>query len=62
VTLNTAGATHGDHFRIVREAGATGAFNLNIGTGPLKALTAAGQFADVTFDGTVWRLTGNGSL
>jgi hypothetical protein len=62
VTLNTAGATHGDHFRIVREAGATGAFNLNIGTGPLKALTAAGQFADVTFDGTAWRLTGNGSL
>lgn len=62
VTLNTAGATHGDHFRIVRESGATGAFNLNIGTGPLKALTAAGQFADVTFDGTAWRLTGNGSL
>lgn len=28
----------------------------------LKALTAAGQFADVTFDGTAWRLTGNGSL
>jgi hypothetical protein len=62
VTLNTTGASNGDHFRIVREAGATGAFNLNIGTGPLKALTAAGQFADVTFDGTAWRLTGNGAL
>jgi hypothetical protein len=62
VTLNTTGAFKGARFRIVREAGATGAFNLNIGTGPLKALTAAGQWAEVEYDGTAWRLTANGSL
>lgn len=62
VTLSTTGAYRGAKFRIVREAGATGAFNLNIGTGPLKALTAAGQWAHVEYDGTAWRLTANGSL
>ena len=61
VTLSTTGAYTGASFRIVREATATGAFNLNVGTGPLKAL-AAGTWCDVTFNGTAWQLTGYGSL
>lgn len=61
VTLSTTGAYNGAKFRIVRTAAATGAFNLNVGTGPLKAL-AAGQWCDVAFDGTAWMLTGFGSL
>lgn len=49
-------------FRVVRSANATGAFNLNVGTGPLKALTAAGQWCDVEADGTNYRLTAAGTL
>lgn len=62
VTLNTAGATSGSRFRIVRGAAATGAFNLNVGTGPLKALTAAGQWCDVEYDGAAWVLSAYGAL
>lgn len=62
VTLSTTGAFAGARFRIVRGAGATGAFNLDIGTGPLKSLTAAGQWADVEHDGTNWVLTAAGAL
>ena len=62
VTLSTTGAKAGDRFRIVRTAAATGAFNLNVGTGPLKALSAAGQWCDVEYDGSAWALVGYGSL
>ena len=58
VTLSTSSWT-GAKFRIVRTGG--GAFNLNVGTGPLKAL-AANTWADVEFDGSAWVLTGYGSL
>lgn len=61
VTLSTTGAVNGDRFRIVRTAAATGAFNVNVGTGPLKALAAA-TWAEVEFDGTAWLLTAFGSL
>ena len=61
VTLSTTGAYTGATFRVVRESTATGAFNLNVGTGPLKAL-AAGTWCDVAFNGTAWQLTGYGSL
>jgi hypothetical protein len=61
VTLSTLNQTPGFTFRIVRTAAATGAFNLNVGTGPLKALTA-GQWCDVTWNGSAWVLTGFGSL
>lgn len=61
VTLSTTGATSGTRFRIVRTAGATGAFNLNVGSGPLKAL-AAGQWCDVDYDGSTWLLAAFGSL
>jgi hypothetical protein len=61
VTLSTAGAYNGASFRVVRTAAATGAFNLNVGTGPLKAL-AAGQWCDVHYNGSAWVLTASGSL
>ena len=61
VTLSTTGAYTGASFRIVREATATGAFNLNVGTGPLKAL-AAGTWCDVAFNGTAWQVSAAGSL
>ena len=62
VTLSTTGAKSGDRFRIVRTAAATGAFNLNVGTGPLKAMAAAGSFCDVEYNGTAWILTAYGAL
>lgn len=61
VTLSTTGAYDGASFRIVRTGG--GAFNLNVGTGPLKAL-ATNTWAEFAYDGTAaaWRLTASGSL
>lgn len=60
-TLSTSGAYSGGRFRVVRTASATGASNLNVGTGPLKAL-AAGQWCDVEYNGSAWILTAFGSL
>lgn len=52
--------------RIVRGAGATGAFNLNVGTlaGTIKALTAAGQWCEIEPNqaGTAHILVASGSL
>lgn len=62
VTLSATNAKKGDSFRIVRSTAATGAFNINIGTGPLRVLTAAGQWCDVTHDGSAWIVTGAGTL
>lgn len=62
VTLSTTGATKGARFRVVRKATATGAFSVNVGTGPLKALTAAGQWCDVEYDGSAWFLSAYGAL
>jgi hypothetical protein len=59
VTLSTTNAVKGARFRIVRTAG--GAFNLNVGAGPLKALSA-NQWCDVEYDGSAWLLTAFGSL
>lgn len=61
VTLETDGAYNGAKFRIVRTAAATGAFSLNVGAGPLKAL-GAGEWCDVEFDGSAWVLTAHGTL
>lgn len=63
VTLATAGLQGGETFHIVRSAAATGAFNLNVGTGPLKAL-AAGQWCDVKYSASsaAWMLVRFGSL
>jgi hypothetical protein len=61
VTLPTTGVSNGRTFRIVRRTASTGAFNLNIGTGPLKAL-ATGEWCDVAYDGSAWVLTAFGSL
>lgn len=63
VTLLASSATqNGDSARIVRTTSCTGAFNINVGTGPLKALTAAGQWCDVQYNGTAWVLTAYGTL
>lgn len=59
VTLSTTNAINGARFRIVRTGG--GAFNLNVGAGPLKALAANG-WCEVEYDGTNWVLTANGTL
>jgi hypothetical protein len=61
ITLSTTNAQNGDRFRIVREAGATGASVLNVGTGPLKAL-AVSEWCEVEYDGAAWRLTAYGAL
>lgn len=61
VTLSTASAFNGARLRVVRTAAATGASNLNVGTGPLRAL-AAGQWCEVEYDGTAWFVSAAGSL
>jgi hypothetical protein len=61
VTLSTTYARTGARFRIIRTAAATGAFNLNVGTGPLKALPV-GSWCDVEYDGSAWFLAAYGTL
>lgn len=62
LALSTTGAVEGARFRVVRAATATGSFNLNVGTGPLKALAAASTWAEFSFNGTAWVLVAYGSL
>jgi hypothetical protein len=62
VTLSTTNVKNGDTFKIIRTASATGAYNLNVGTGPLKALSSAGEWCEVMYDGSAWILTQYGSL
>lgn len=61
VTLSTTGVWPGAKFEIARPA--TGAFNVNVGTGPLKAL-AAGTWCEVVYDGgaAAWVLGKYGAL
>lgn len=61
VTLSTTNAVNGAKFRVVRTAAATGAFALNVGTGPLAALDP-GEWCDVEYDGSAWILTAFGAL
>lgn len=54
-------AKKGDFFRIVRPVG--GAFNLVLSDGGAWQVNlAANKWADVVFDGALWRLTAYGSL
>lgn len=64
VTLSTTGAYNGARFRILRKATCTGAFNINVGTGPLKAMGTPGSFCDVEYHGatSAWILTAYGTL
>jgi hypothetical protein len=57
VTL--AAGKRGNRFKVVRPA--AGAFNLNVGAGPLRTLAAA-QWAEVEHDGTAWQLVAAGEL
>lgn len=59
VTLNTTNAFAGARFLITRTGG--GAFNLNVGTGPLKAL-ATNTWAEFKYDGSAWYLAAYGAL
>lgn len=59
VTLSTTGAVVDQKFRITRTG--AGAFNLNVGTGPLKALIT-NTWAEFVFDGTAWYLAAYGAL
>lgn len=59
VTLSTTGATRDTVWRITRTG--SGAFNLNIGTGPLKALVQ-NTWAEVRFDGSAYYLSAYGAL
>lgn len=59
ITLSTTGATLGDRFKITRTG--SGAFNLTIGTGPLKSLVQ-NTWCEVTYDGSAWKLTAYGAL
>lgn len=59
LTLSTSGAVTGAVQRITRTG--SGAFNLNVGTGPLKALTT-NTWCTVTFDGSAWYLSSYGAL
>lgn len=52
VTLSTTGAVKGARWRIVRTGSG---FNLNVGTGPLKALVQ-NTWAEFVYDGTAWFL------
>lgn len=61
VTLSGTGVYNGAKFRIVRTAASTGAFTLDVGTGPLKSL-AVGQWCEVEYDGAAWMLTAFGAL
>lgn len=51
-------------YRVVRQAGATGAFNINVGAGPLKALSAASTWCEVQWSAPAgaWVLTGAGAF
>lgn len=59
VTLSTTGARAGHRFRITRTG--SGAFNLNVGTGPLKALIQ-NTWCEVVYDGSAWYLSAYGAL
>lgn len=61
VTLSTTGVYDGAAFRVTRTGG--GAFNLNVGTGPLKAMTT-NTWADFVYDatGAAWKLAAYGAL
>jgi hypothetical protein len=59
ITLSTTAVYSGCTFRIARPA--SGAFNLSVGSGPLKAL-AAGTWCEVVYDSFQWRLAAYGAL
>lgn len=59
VTLSTTGARAGARFKITRTG--SGAFNLQIGTGPLKNLIQ-NTWCEVVFDGSAWYLAQYGAL
>jgi hypothetical protein len=60
ITLSATSPINGATFRVVRAPTATGASAIDVGG--LKSLAAASTWAEVTYDGTAWRLIGYGTL
>jgi hypothetical protein len=60
MTLPTTGLVAGRTRHTITRTGG-GAFNLNVGTGPLKALST-NQWCEVVWDGAAWYLAAFGSL
>lgn len=58
VTLSTTGAYEGLRRRITRTG--LGAFNLNIGAGTALTALAPGEWAEVVYDGSAWKLAARG--
>lgn len=56
VTLPSSGVKNGDWFSIYRTENATGAFNVNVGSGPLVALNAVKMGCIVRHNGSAWML------
>jgi hypothetical protein len=60
--LPSAGLYAGQRRKVIRTAAATGAFNVNIGTGPIKALGTAGTFAHLLYTGSAWICEATGNI
>jgi hypothetical protein len=54
VTLSTSGAVAGSEFVVTRGAGATGAYKISVGTGPLIDLLEVGDWVRVKYSGSTW--------
>jgi hypothetical protein len=61
VSLPTNGLYAGLRYTIIRTANCTGAFNVTIGTGPVKSLTTAGTWARMLYNGTSWICEASGT-
>jgi hypothetical protein len=61
LTLPTTGALVAGRTRHLITRSGSGAFNLNVGTGPLKAL-ATNTWCEVVWDGAAWYLAAYGAL
>ncbi len=61
VTLSSRNAFTGAAFKIIREPGCTGPFNIDVGPG-LKTLTRPGQWCVVEYAGNAWMLAASGDL
>lgn len=64
VTLPTSSSMTQATYKVVRGAGATGAFNLNVSDGSttIKALGTVSTWAEFHYDGSAWFQVGGGSL
>ena len=62
VSLPTTRVVAGDEIEVIRTAASTGASNLNVGTGPLKAMATGTWVRFKVDDAQAWYLVASGSL